>query len=1014
MRVAFRAILMHGPSAAASFGSLLRGHRSAAGLTQEELAERAGLSRRGIADLERGARLAPYAATIERLAEALGLSEAERDAMLAAGRARKLYAADTQPPNADPDRSAIGSPLYRRVFVGRDAELRQLGAACDSALDGNGMLVLLVGEPGVGKTSICSELASYAASRGMAIHFGHLYEEGFLSVPYLPFVEVLREYVLEHSVAQLRGELGTLAADVGRILPEICEKLGVDPRPTRDPEEDRWRLLSAVADFLRAAARRCPLMLILEDLQWADRGTLDLLVFLSRRLAGRPLLVVCTYRDVEVDRAHPLAAALVELRRGPGVARIPVRGLDVNDVREMVASLIGEEVDIAFAEAVQQQTEGNPLFVQEIARYLVEEGLMGQWRAGAGVSLSPRVPEGVRDVIGKRLSKLSPECNQALSSAAVIGREFGLPTLRQVTDLDDEVLLEALEQAQRVRVVDDASQPGEVRFRFSHALFRQTLYEELFTPRRLRLHQRVARALETRYTSNLEEHAAELSEHFAQSTEVADLDKARQYAELAAASATRVSAHGEAVRQLSSALHLLELVGEVNSEKRCEQLLALGEAMLAAGDGQAVLDNVAPEAFGLAETLGDRRRAFVSCILALRGFSSIKGFSIVDTPEFRIWAERIDRFAQPDSAERITVDLTMASSLWANGREAAAHVIRLRGLQLARRLGQLQSLSTIAIEAWTVPAHRQQDRLDFANEFLPAVEAARPHSRKCLASLHLGDVFLTWGDREKCQALWNTLPQQAEQSRIPFVRSVAHRATLLRDCLDGQLERAVELGKTVENEGEALGLGLFARASAAMYLWRTHLYLGFPDEGVDGLSEALQQVGPGDIRVFGFSGVLAAQLAVCLAHGCRIHEAQPILQRFLQSRTIGQPGDETSLPILVALLEAAVLLNDATAARRIMEPLSVAAHLVCVDNTMTVVARHLGAAMALLGDISKAVTYTRQAIQVAEKVRFRPELALARLQLAELRSSAPQASLLAELESMHMQPALARARSLTG
>jgi hypothetical protein len=197
-----------------------------------------------------------------------------------------------------------------------------------------------------------------------------------------------------------------------------------------------------------------------------------------------------------------------------------------------------------------------------------------------------------------------------------------------------------------------------------------------------------------------------------------------------------------------------------------------------------------------------------------------------------------------------------------------------------------------------------------------------------------------------------------------------------------------------------------------MYLWRTHLFLGFPDVGVDGLSEALQQVAPGGIRVFGFSGVLAAQLAVCLAHGCRIPEAQRVLQGFLLARTIGQPDDETSMPILVSLPETAVLLNDATAARRIVEPLRAAANLVCADNTMTVVARHLGAATALLGDISKAVTYTRQAIQVAEKVRFRPELARARLPLADLRSSAPQDSLLTELESMRMQPALARARAV--
>jgi transcriptional regulator with XRE-family HTH domain/tetratricopeptide (TPR) repeat protein len=1001
-----------------SFGALLRHHRSAAGLTQEELAERAGLSRRGIADLERGARQTPYVATIERLAEALGLSKPERDALLAAGRARKLDTVDLEPPAADADKLAANGPLYRRVFVGREAELRELRAACDRTANEGGQLLLVVGEPGVGKTSICLELARYAASLGMATHFGHMYEEGFSSVPYLPFVQVLREYVLERSVENLRGEVANLASDVARILPEVCDVLGVAPRPTRDPEEDRWRLLTAVTDFLRAAARQRPLMLILEDLQWADRGTLDLLVFLSRRLAGTRLLVVCTYRDVEVDRAHPLAAALVELRRGANVTRIPVRGLGVSDVLQMVSSLVGEEVDLAIAEAVQQQTEGNPLFVQEIARYLVEEGLFKikiqthPSNSGPGELLSSPVPEGVRDVIGRRLSKLSAECNQALSAAAVIGREFGLQTLQQVTDLDEEVLVEALEQAHRMHVLDDASVAGEVRFRFNHALFRQTLYEELFTPRRLRLHQRVARVLEAQYSSHLEEHAAELSEHFAQSSDATDLGKARQYAEMAAAKATRVSAHGEAVRYLRSALHLLDLVGEDIPQTRLDLVLALGEAMLAAGDARTVLDEVAPEAFRSAEGLGDRRRAFASSLLASRAFSSRRGFAVTDTPEFRTWAERKDRYAQAESRERVIADHAMLASLWAEGREAAAHQLSLRSLKLARRLGILRDVSTIVIEPWMTPPYRQRERLELANELRTGLEESRPAGRRCLATLHLGDAFLTWGDRDKSQALWNTLPQQADDSKVPFVRSVAYRVRLLTDCLDGQLERAVQLGEALEGQAEALGLGPFAHATAAIYLWRTQLHLGSTQRCIAGLSEALQHVAPSDIRVWGFSGVLSAQLALCLAHAGRLQESQAIVARFLQARAIGQSGDETSMPILVALLEAAMLLNDATTVGRLIEPLTVAAHLVCVDNTMTVVARHLGAAMALLGNVSEAVAYTRLAIEVAEKVRFRPELALARLQFAELLSAEPEDSLVAELESMHMQPALARARAV--
>jgi predicted ATPase len=431
-------------------------------------------------------RQTPYADTVDRLASALGLSAIERKTLVAAARVRRSDASERRLPPTD---LVTNTALYRRVFVGREAELRELRAVCDRVLGGSGELALVVGEPGIGKTAVCGQLADYAGSRGMATLVGHLYEEGFSSLPYLPFVEALREYVLHGSVDELRKQLGHLAPEVGRLLPEVCQKLHVEPRPTRDPEEDRWRLLTAVTEFLQAATRHRPLMLLLEDVQWADRGTLDLLLFLSRRLAGSRLLLVCTYRDVEVDRAHPLAGALAELRRGPEFTRVLIRGLDTNDVSQILMHLlVGGDVDVAFADAVQRQTEGNPLFVQEVARYLVEEGVMyqsdGQSLGATTASLMTRVPEGVREVIGKRLSKLSPECNQALSAAAVIGREFGLGILQQVIDLKEDVLLETLEHAQRARVLDDTSIEGEVRFRFNHALFRQTLYEELFTPRR--------------------------------------------------------------------------------------------------------------------------------------------------------------------------------------------------------------------------------------------------------------------------------------------------------------------------------------------------------------------------------------------------------------------------------------------------------------------------------------------------------------------------------------------------
>ena len=212
--------------------------------------------------------------------------------------------------------SAADNPLYRHTFVGREGELKQLQAAFDGALSGQGGLLMVAGEPGIGKTALCEQLATYAAMRGGKALVGHCYEEGSLSLPYLPFIEAIRSYVLAREPEDLRRELGSAATDVARIVSEVRDKVQVEPRPSGDPEDDRGRLYQGVTGFLRNASGVQPLLLILEDLHWADRGTLDFLVHLSRNLSGARLLVVGTYRDVEVDRSHPLSPTLAELRRG--------------------------------------------------------------------------------------------------------------------------------------------------------------------------------------------------------------------------------------------------------------------------------------------------------------------------------------------------------------------------------------------------------------------------------------------------------------------------------------------------------------------------------------------------------------------------------------------------------------------------------------------------------------------------------------------------------------------------
>jgi predicted ATPase len=237
------------------------------------------------------------------------------------------------------DRGAANRVSDGQRFVGRESELRQLQVAFEAAASGAGRLVTLVGEPGIGKTAVCNQLASFVGAQGGLALVGHCYAEGSAGVPYQPFVEAFEAFARVRTAEALRVALGPSASEVARIVPALGSRLQVDLSAPENPEADRLRLLSGILDCLRNIGAAAPLLLVLEDLHDADRGTLDLLVYVARHVVGTPLLVVGTYRDVEVDRVHPLAAALAELRRGGQFERVHLGELSVDEVQRLLASI---------------------------------------------------------------------------------------------------------------------------------------------------------------------------------------------------------------------------------------------------------------------------------------------------------------------------------------------------------------------------------------------------------------------------------------------------------------------------------------------------------------------------------------------------------------------------------------------------------------------------------------------------------------------------------------------------
>jgi tetratricopeptide (TPR) repeat protein len=909
------------------------------------------------------------------------------------------------------------NPLYRRVFVGRESELKQLQSAFAGAMSGQGVLMMVTGEPGIGKTALCEQLSTYVTLRGGRTLVGHCYEAGSLSLPYLAFVEALRSYVLSREVKDLREELGSGAADVARIISEIRERLKIRLRAQKDPEEERYRLLQGVSEFLTNAANVQPMLVVLEDLHDADKGTLEMLTHVSRNLAGARLLIVGTYRDVEVDRSHPLSAALAELRRVSTYGRVLLRGLNPDEVRRMMESITRESVPWGLAEVVHRQTEGNPLFVQEVIRYLAEEGLLtrkeGQWRPTKDTPLEISIPEGLRDVIGKRLSLLSPECNQLLAVASVIGREFALDTLKAVAGIDEDVFANSLKEAARLSILEERSQRGMVRYRFTHAFFRQTLYEEMIAPQRLKLHRQVAHTLETLYTKRLKEHAVELAEHFSHSTDSADLAKAVSYAEMGAKKATEVYAYGESARLLEQALKVQDVLDPEDKTKRCDLLLALGDALILAGEHRRVVSTEAPQAFSLAEAIGDNSRASKACLLAARALGSF-ALNAYASPEGAQWATRADRYAKPNTIERALADAMLGYAKLSGVSFSPEGATLISGaLDLARHLGDIDAYSfvaTLSLSMVSAPQH-DEERLRLAEELMEQSRTGLNLYVYTWALLSMAQAFLEYGQRRRAEDIMAEMKTLAERSRQPHLLILSMVNDAIMAIWDGRLEEAVTIRRRAIPRAEELGILEWA-AVWISWILSARVYLGDADRALEstlqGTRSLHRNIGGEKMIIF------------CLMHLGRCAEVVEMLERLVIARPgIGSAEDETPVWIDITLLEVAVLAGHDRATELLLRRLAASN---CVTSGLwltTCIGRHLGAAAALLDRPDEARKYYRKAIRDCTEMKFRPELALSRLQLAELllehypdekREALEHLDFaIKEFQDMKMQPSLERA-----
>jgi DNA-binding CsgD family transcriptional regulator len=497
------------------------------------------------------------------------------------------------------DELATESAGVSRPIVGRARELDVFRAAFDRMLAGRRQLVLISGEPGIGKTRCAEALADVAEDQGALVLWGRCHEEAG-APPYWPWVQILRAYVEASSLDEVRLNMGAAAADIAALVPELLDSSQHGqqaPSTVVDSNPARFRTFDAIRQFLFQATQQVPITLVLDDLHWADSPSLSLLEFLSQELPRSRMLILGTYRDADASRKSPLHSTLGGLGRDSGVQRVHLTGLSQGAIGEVAERLCDVSLPDAAIKLIFQQTDGNPLFAIELIKVLMDEG------NGTVIGTMPaRIPAGVHETIGRRLSRLSDACNELLGFAAVFGRQFTARELAAALDKAVRDVLLDLEPAVQAGIVQSNLDTAG-SYQFTHALIRETIYEELPALDRLRLHGRAGDALVGIHAAHLEPALTRIAHHYYKAAALGHADQAVTFALRAADSALRIYAYEDALLHYDRAIETLQGGGLMHDERLARAYILKGKTLKELGQIQSSID-VLLEAVNRTRVLG--------------------------------------------------------------------------------------------------------------------------------------------------------------------------------------------------------------------------------------------------------------------------------------------------------------------------------------------------------------------------------------------------------------------------
>ena len=760
------------------------------------------LIRRLAAAGDRAAALATFEQLRERLARELHVAPSAQTRELVEGIRREggpaaaeaaAEAAGAEPaPHGGPEEEAAATgpePLPAALapgrgppFVGRAELLERLRAAWAATGAGAPNLWLIAGEPGIGKTRLAGELAATVHQAGGRVLYGRAFPEPL--APYQPFAEAL-------GFARFADLVGAA-------------------------ESDRYVLFDVVAEQL---ARPPAALLVIDDLHWADRPALRLLQHVLRSSQPNPLLILATYRSAEVDAGHALAELLGDLRREHPFERVVLDGLAPEELGGLVAGVTGSTRPESFVNTLYDETEGNPFFVEEVLRHLAESGSALERMTGGALERIG-VPEGVKDVVGRRLARLGENGNHVLAIAAVVGRRFGVDVLERLSRLDEDALIGALDDALAADLIaDDPGTPG--RFTFKHALVRETVYDALSQTRRVRLHKRVGEALAAIHAHDVDPYLGELAHHFVRAAVPGDADEAVRYATAAGDRALEQLAYEDAAGQYEAALSCLELTGNATDLQRCDLLLALGAAEARSGTGikaRAHFEEAADlaERFGSPPRLGLAALGYGADVLGGLWWLSV---GMTDERMVDLLERALDALPSEGALRARVLAQRAMQFYWTSERERGKEM-SARAVEMARASADpetvLYTLAARHAAMWGPDAVHEQ--LAVADEVVRLAESSGDRERGLVGLGWRITDLIVLGDRAALDDAVATCANWAESIRQPAHRWYATHSVAMLAMLDGRYEGVEDLVST------ALAFNPQLHDQSASQSWAIQMY----------------------------------------------------------------------------------------------------------------------------------------------------------------------------------------------